>query len=83
MVLLDPVLEVAKEDIEGFRKALVEEVTNPATVEQYVMENPKWTKEDAAVKVAGAVLCAPEAVHGVCAVSSAMVRGGLGGELVH
>ncbi|ORY92865.1 Alpha/Beta hydrolase protein [Leucosporidium creatinivorum] len=66
MVLLDPVLEVEAGDIEGFRKALTAEVRNPATVEQYLVDNPKWSKEDAAIKVAGAILCSPEAVEGVC-----------------
>lgn len=69
MVLLDPVLEVEPEAIKNFSKALVGEVTHPATVEHYLEKNPKWSKEDAAIKVAGVYLCSPEAVQAVCDVS--------------
>ena len=66
MALLDPVLEFPVEIFKGLRAEIIQEVSEPLSVEQYQKENPRWTQEDCAIKVLGAVLCTPSAAGAIC-----------------
>ncbi|KAM0787841.1 hypothetical protein ACM66B_003894 [Microbotryomycetes sp. NB124-2] len=62
LVLIDPPFELSDGDVEKIQESIVNEVTNPSTIEEYVEHNPKWTIKDAACKAFGATLCQPDTV---------------------
>ncbi|KAK4048031.1 hypothetical protein OIV83_005065 [Microbotryomycetes sp. JL201] len=65
LVLIDPPFELSDADVEKIGDSIVDEVTSPSTVQQYLDHNPKWTVKDAVCKVFGASLCLPETVRSI------------------
>ncbi|KAK4053260.1 hypothetical protein OIO90_004034 [Microbotryomycetes sp. JL221] len=65
LVLIDPPFNLTDEDAQKIQDSIVREVTRPATIQEYLEHNAKWTEKDAACKAFGATLCQPETVKAV------------------
>lgn len=69
LVLVDPPLEMDSVELEGVKRAVIAEVKDVPTAEQYLRDFKLWTRRDAVLKVTAAQLCSVESVTAILDVS--------------
>ncbi|KAG0705399.1 Alpha/Beta hydrolase protein [Suillus ampliporus] len=65
MILLDPTLEPTQETTEMAKIMLLKEVANVRTVDEYMAENPTWSRRDCVLRVLGLSMCDRTVIEGI------------------
>ncbi|KAG1731522.1 uncharacterized protein EDB91DRAFT_1252159 [Suillus paluster] len=65
VILLDPVLEVAAEQIEIAKCMFVKKVASVKTAEEYMADKPAWSRRDCVSESLGASMCDCTVIEGI------------------
>ncbi|KAG1729267.1 hypothetical protein EDB19DRAFT_1744073 [Suillus lakei] len=63
VILLDPILELTKENVKFKTKVILNETTKVRTAEEHMVDNPAWSRRDCILRALGVFMCDPAVVE--------------------
>ena len=69
VVLLDPPLEVPTEHFDMLKDMFLKEAANTKSVDEWMAENPSWSRRDCVLRIQGLSVCGSAAIKGILQVN--------------